>query len=362
MKKILELVTYIDSGGAEMVIFNYLSHMNRNECKFDVLALEQDHKPFLEEKFRNLGVGVYYLPKKISKRFGTFRKLVKDNGYDVVHCHSEFLSEIYLGIAALNGVKVRVMHSHMAGGHYTMAKSLYAPIGRFIAKFTATNFFGCGIDACKCLWGEKAYNSGKCYVLNNAIDTERFRYSEKTRNSVRQKMHWENKRVVLNVGRFEEQKNHRFLVKMWSEYVKKYPDSLLVLIGIGPLESEIKDLVKRLNIDDSVQFLERRNDVHEILNAADVFCLPSLFEGLPVVSIETQANGLPIVMSDCVTRECGITELASFVSLKAPLIDWIDALNKPTKVSREAFASIVAKANYDIIEEADKLRNFYLQG
>lgn len=360
MKRILEIVTYINSGGAEMVIYNYLSHMNREGLQFDVLALEQPFKPMLEDKFKELGVGVYYLPTSIMKRFSAFEKLITKNHYDIIHAHSEFLCEIYMAIAAKHGVKVRIMHSHMAGGHYSLAKNLYAPIGKWIAKRTATHFFGCGIDACKSQWGERAYNQGKCCVLNNAVDLKRFVFSQEKRIEIRKDMNWEDKHVIMNVGRFMEQKNHSFLIDVYKAVHEQHPDALLVLVGEGPLMESIKQKVESLSLTDCVQFLGRRNDVPELLNAADVFFLPSLFEGLPVVSIEAQANGLPIVMSEGITRECGITDIASFVAFDAPLEKWIEPLMKDNRNNRSEYVQKVREKNFDLDIEADKLRSFYL--
>lgn len=360
MKRILEILTYINSGGAEMVVYNYLSHMNREGLKFDILALEQPFTPFLEDKFKALGVGVYYLPTNISKRFGVVERLIKKNHYDIIHAHCEFLGELYMAIAACHGVKVRILHSHMAGGHYSIAKNMYSHIGKWIAKRTATHFFGCGIDACKSLWGEKIYSQGKCRVLNNAVEIEKFRFSENERLAVREAMGWHGKHVIINVGRFVEQKNHSFMIDVFSAVVKQSCDSILVLVGEGPLMDEIKNKVENLNLNEKVQFLGRRNDVNQLLNGADVFFLPSLFEGLPVVSVETQANGLPIVMSEGVTRESGITDIATFIPFNAPMKTWVQALLHKNDNERSLYAEIVKEKNYDLNVEAERLREFYL--
>lgn len=360
MKRILEVLTYINSGGAEMVVYNYLSHMNREGLSFDVLAIEQPFKPFLEDKFKEMGVGVYYLPKNIMKRFSAFEKLIVMNKYDIIHSHCEFLSEIYMAIAAKHGVNVRIIHSHMAGGHYSKIKNIYAPIGKLIAKRTATHFFGCGIDACKSQWGEKLFNKGKCYVLNNAIDIKTFAYDELVREKVRTNMGWRGKHIILNVGRFVEQKNHSFIIDVFNSMIAAGIDNvMLVLIGEGPLKTSVESRVKSLGLESYVQFLGRRNDVNQLLNGADVFFLPSLFEGFPVVSVEAQANGLPIVMSDEITRECGITDLASFVSLNSAKQLWVDALIRDFH-NREKYNRIVAEKGYDLNLEAARLRNVYL--
>lgn len=343
-----------------MVVYNYLSHMNRDGLKFDILALKQPFTPFLENKFKALGIGIYYLPTNISKRFGVVDKLIRNNHYDVIHAHCEFLGEIYMAIAAYHGVKVRIMHSHMAGGHYSIAKNMYSNFGKWVAKRTATHFFGCGIDACKSQWGEKAYNKGKCYVINNAVEIDKFRFNEQERIAVRKEMGWNNKHVIINVGRFMKQKNHVFLIDVFASVSKQSEGSILVLVGEGPLIDEIKAKVDNLKLADKVVFLGRRNDVFRLLNGADVFFLPSLFEGLPVVSIETQANGLPIVMSEGVTRESGITDIASFIPFDAPIETWVKALLHKYNNKRSLYADIVKEKNYDLNIEAQKLRDFYL--
>lgn len=361
MKRILEILTYINSGGAAMVVFNYLSHMNREGIKFDVLALEQPFTPFLEAKFKEMGVGVYYLPTNISKRFGVFNRLIRSNHYDVIHSHCEFLGELYMAIAAYHGVKVRIMHSHMAGGRYSIAKNIYSYIGKWIAKRTATHFFGCGIDACKSQWGEQTFRKGKCHILNNAVELEKFRFNEQERITVRKKMGWQDKHVIINVGRFVKQKNHSFLIDVFWAIEKQSHDSLLVLVGEGPLMGDIKKKVDKLNLAGQVQFLGMRDDVNKLLNGADVFFLPSLFEGLPIVSIETQCNGLPIIMSEGITRECGITDIATFIPFDAPINTWTEALLHKYSNNRSNYADIVRRNNFDLDIEAEKLRQFYLE-
>lgn len=359
MKRVLEVLTHINTGGAETVVYNYLSHMDRTGLQFDVLALEQSTKPFLEDRFKELGIGIYYLPANIIKRISIFKKLIVENRYDIIHSHCEFLSEIYMGIAACHGVKTRIIHSHISKGHYSIIKNLYAPIGKFIAKQTATHYFGCGADACKSQWG-KAYDAGKCYVLNNAVDTHRFAFDAEIRECVRKEMEWNNKFVIMNVGRFMKQKNHLFLLDIYKHLNEKYRDTILVLIGEGPLQYEIESKVKDLGLEKFVCFLGRRNDVNRLLNGADVFFLPSLFEGLPVVAVEAQANGLPIVMSNGVTRESGITNIATFVDLGAPIEQWVDVLMKRHNHNRSDYYKIVEKLNFNLEVEANKLREFYM--
>lgn len=359
-KRILQIVTSVNGGGVDSVVYNYLSHMDLSPFDVDLIALDFGTPQFREEQFKQLGVNVILIPKAFLKRIKAVWSIIRKGNYNVIHSHCEFLSEWYLLFAKILGVKTRIMHSHIANAQISTIKKLYRPIGHFIAKLSANNFFGCGIDAAISLWGQKLYDKDLCHVMNNAVDLEKFRFDENKRNEIRAQYNWKEKFVLMNVGRFMPQKNHIFLLNLFKEIVVDCPNLCLVLVGDGTLKKDSEKWVKEHNLKDKVYFLGNRTDVPELLNAADCFILPSLFEGLPVVSIESQCNGLPIVMSDQVTKECGITELASFVSLEAKSDQWIERIFSKHKDARVSYPEKIKQAGFDIATEAKKLHDFYL--
>lgn len=361
MIRALHILTYINGGGAEAVVYNYYSHIDRSQIQFDIVALKCESKQILAPKFCALGARIYYLPHNPLKRIREIARILSREKYDIVHSHCELLSEWYLLIAAIKGVKVRIMHSHIAGSDLSFAKRIYRPIGRFVAKRTATAFFACGKLAAISLWGRAYFEKGKCYIVNNAIELGDFKFDEKKRDSVRKTLGWDNKHVLVNVGRLNFQKNHGFLLNIFEEYSRADNRAILVLVGAGELEDEIKKKIQSKQLDDKVEMLGIRSDVSTILNGCDCFILPSLFEGLPVVAIESQANGLPIVMADTITRECGVTEIASYVSLEASTSSWSNRITDMLHGCRDRrpYNEIMRTKGYDITIESGKLLNKY---
>lgn len=359
MIKIVQILTYLSSGGAEMVVYNYLSHMDKRNMQIDIVAISSNENQFAENKFREMGLNIYFLPKNPLKRLVVFNRLLQENKYDIVHSHCEFLSELYLLLAAVHGVKKRIMHSHIANAHLPIIKRLYQPFGHFIAQLSATNYFACGKAAAVSLWGIDNFDRGRCYIMNNAVDLQKFAFSKEKHDSIRKRMGWDGKFVIINVASLSYQKNSLFLIDIFYELMKKKSDLLLVQVGAGNLLKEVEERVKIYDIEQQVQLLGRRDDIPELLNGADVFLLPSRYEGLPVVSIEAQANGLPIVMSDSITHECGLVNIASFITLSAPIDTWISAILKNHQQDRTAYTQILRNKGFDISIEADNLRKFY---
>lgn len=357
--KILQIVTMINGGGIDAVVYNYLSHMDLSDVQIDLVAIDIGKGQLRESQFKKLGVNVLYVPKSITKRVLTVKDILKKGRYDIVHSHCEFLSELYLAIAKIYGTKTRIMHSHIANAQIPLIKKIYRPLGHFIAKRFANKFFGCGKDAAISLWGKRYYDQGRCYVMNNGVDLKKFAFSNAKREIVRAQMGWQDKFVIMNVGRFMPQKNHVFLLSMFKRICEIRSDCILVLIGDGPLKQNMEKMCADLALTSSVSFLGGRNDVADLLNGADCFVLPSLFEGLPVVSIEAQCNGLPIVMSENVTKECGITDLSSFISLSSSYDDWMKKIFEEHAGKRDCYSEILKKAGFDIETEAAKLKEFY---
>ena len=185
---------------------------------------------------------------------------------------------------------------------------------RPFSKKYATDYFACSELAGRWLFGDKTFEQGKVTIINNAIDLDKFKYDEKVRKEKRKELNINDDTLVVgHIGRFVAQKNHTFLIDIFSELHKKEKNSILLLIGQGPLIGEIKQKVETLGISDSVKFLGQRDDVNELYNAMDLFLFPSLYEGLGMVLIEAQANGLPCIASTEVPKNARVSKKISFV-------------------------------------------------
>lgn len=350
-------------GGVESVVMNYYRHIDRTKIQFDFLC-DEDSTNIPYEEIEQLGGRVILIPpyQKVFKYQKELIRIFKENNYKIVHSHINTLSVFPLRAAKKAGVKVRIAHSHSTTNKKEWKKNLLKQILRPFSKVYATDYMCCSELAGRWLFGDKAYDSGKVYLLNNAIDLDKFKYNESLRKEKRKELGISDDTLVIgHIGRFVAQKNHDYLIDIFNEVLKKNNNSILLLVGQGPLMEEIKNKVKELKLNDSVRFLGQRNDVNELYQAFDVFCLPSLYEGLPVVGVEAQASGLLCILSNAMTKETKVLDITKFISLNNTPKDWADSiLDDVKKYKRIDTSKEMTSKNFNIKEEAKKLEKYYL--
>ncbi len=350
-------------GGVESVVMNYYRHIDRTKIQFDFLC-DEDSTNIPYKEIEQLGGRVILIPpyQKVFKYQKELIRIFKENNYKIVHSHINTLSVFPLRAAKKAGVKVRIAHSHSTTNKKEWKKNLLKQILRPFSKVYATDYMCCSELAGRWLFGDKAYDSGKVYLLNNAIDLDKFKYNESLRKEKRKELGISDDTLVIgHIGRFVAQKNHDYLIDIFNEVLKKNNNSILLLVGQGPLMEEIKNKVKELKLNDSVRFLGQRNDVNELYQAFDVFCLPSLYEGLPVVGVEAQASGLLCILSNAMTKETKVLDITKFISLNNTPKDWADSiLDDVKKYKRIDTSKEMTSKNFNIKEEAKKLEKYYL--
>ena len=232
---------------------------------------------------------------------------------------------------------------------------------RPFSKLFATEYMCCSELAGRWLFGDKEYDKGNVYLLNNAVDLEKFKYNKNIRKKMRKSLDISDDRLVIgHVGRFVEQKNHRFLIDIFNEIYKKNNNSLLLLAGQGPLMDEIKNKVKSLKLEKNVKFLGQRDDIDVLYQAFDVFLLPSLYEGLPVVGVEAQATGLLCELSNDMTKETKVLDTTRFMSLDDTAEEWANKiLDDVKKYKRVDTYKEMTTKNFNIKNESKKLEEKY---
>ena len=323
-------------GGVESVIMNYYRHLDHSKIQFDFIC-DEDSTRIPYDEIKKLGGRVFLVPKyqNLPKYLKALEKLFKENQYRIIHSNINTLSVFPLYAAKKAGVPIRISHSHSTSNPKEWKRNLIKNILRPFSKRYATDYFACSELAGRYLFGNKAFDQGEVKIIHNAIDVDKFKFDEVARKKLRKELRIKDSTVVIgHVGRFVQQKNHIFLVDVFKEYHKKNPDLKLLLVGSGPLEDEIKKKVERLNLKDSVLFLGQRDDINKLYSVMDVFCLPSLYEGLPVVGVEAQAAGLPCVFSDKITNDTVITK--DTTQSKLELKKWLIILNNIELESRNA--------------------------
>ena len=350
-------------GGVEAVVMNYYRHIDRKKIQFDFLC-DEDSTNIPYEEIEQLGGRVILIPpyQKVFKYQKELIRIFKENNYKIVHSHINTLSVFPLRAAKKAGVKVRIAHSHSTTNKKEWKKNLLKQVLRPFSKVYATDYMCCSELAGRWLFGDKAYDSKKVYLLNNAIDLDKFKYNESLRKKKRKELGISDDTLVIgHIGRFIAQKNHTFLIDIFNEVHKQKENSILLLAGQGPLMEEIKNKVKELKLNDSVRFLGQRNDVNELYQAFDVFCLPSLYEGLPVVGVEAQTSGLLCILSNAMTKETKVLNITKFISLNNTPKDWADSiLDDVKRYKRIDTSKKMTSKSFNIKEKAKKLEKYYL--
>lgn len=358
--KILHIVYGFNGGGVGFVIANYCTKQPMSDVQFDIVGENIGKKHLLHERFENVGFRVFYVtPKKVSLRKNIIEmfRIIRVGRYDAVHVHFEEWSFLYLWIAKMCGVRVRVCHSHMAYMIGASTKPHYKLFRVLLNRF-ATLRLACSKDAGEHLFGNHPYT-----VLNNAIEAKKYAYDPVKRKEMREVLGITGRFVVGAVGRLSFQKNPQFNVEIFEEIHARKPESTLLFVGQGELEDEVRMMVKEKGLEQNVLFLGLRTDVPELLQAMDVFVLPSRFEGLGIVYIEAQAAGLKtFATAGVVPREACMSEkLFKYLPKTATAKDWASAVLAEDMYQRENMLEVIRANGYDIDQEIDKLRFLYLK-
>lgn len=345
--------------GAETMIMQYLRQLvHETTFEFSILVHGNDQGDY-DEEIRSMGVPIYHVPVRGQHPFTYNRevfKVLKEHPVDIIHCNMDNASGHFLKIAKKCGIPIRIAHSHTTR---ILAKNPIKKIIGAISKqeihVAATHRLACSKKAGDWLFGADTYE-----IVNNAINLEQYKFNPQVRNKIRHKLHINADTLVLcHIGSFSYPKNHKGLLQIFKELKRIRPDSRLLLAGMGPMMDDIKELTRKLELENEVVFLGLCSDVPALLQAADIFVMPSLMEGLPVAGIEAQAAGIPCYFADTITPEVCMTDQAKRVSLQS--IDaWVNEIaNTPkTRADREANKSLTMRG-YNIKKEAEKLANYY---
>lgn len=346
--------TRLGYDGITSVLMNYYKNIDKSKIQFDFIPAAGIEN-WVNEEILTLGGKIYNVPsrkKNIISYMLAIKKIIKNNKYKIVHMHGNSAT-LYLEILAakLAKSKFRIAHCHNSTCtykiiHYMLKKRLNKDI---------THAF-----ACSKLAGEWLYNR-KFYILNNGIDIEKFKYNEDIRSEYRKQLGLDKYFVIGHIGHFSYQKNHEFLLDVFSRVYSENSKARLLLIGEGELESEVQSKINSLGLQDVVMRLGKRNDNNKLLQAMDVFVLPSRFEGLPVVLVEAQTAGLFCVVSDVITEEAKLTEHIKYLSLDDSIDKWSYEINSRKNYKRNDSYYLLQKSKFNVKNEAKRLEEFYLE-
>ena len=351
-------------GGVEAVVMNYYKHIDKNRVQFDFI-IDKDSTYVPTSEIESLGGRIIKVSpyQQLGDYLKELRQVFRTNHYTIVHSHINTLSLFPLYCAKKEKVPIRIAHSHSTSNRKELAKNTLKGLFKPFSKLFPTHYFCCSKLGGQWLFGEEADKKKQVTLIQNASEVDRFLYNEQIRNQKRKELGLKKDTLVIgHIGRFVKQKNHQFLIDIFYEIHKKDEKAILVLAGDGPDRLEIQAKVKKLGLQDNVKFLGLIKDADKFYQAIDVFLLPSLYEGLPVVGVEAQAAGLLCFFSDDMTKETKILTTTKFVSLDKSAKVWAEIILKNyRKFVRKNTREEIRKANFDIEIEAKKLENIYLK-
>ena len=360
--RILHVIRLMNHGGAESMIMNLYRHIDRTKIQFDFVQTS-DESALYDGEIQALGGRNFHCPYYTGKNHLDYVKWWHDffkahaKEYPVIHGHLGSTAAIYLSIAKKYGCHT-IAHSHSAGKGTFAHRVFWFP-----TRYIADSFFACSEDAAISRYGKRiGLNPGRRKVVHNAVDVKRFVYDEDSRQRLRQE--WgipEDAFVAGHVGRFRIEKNHLFLLDVFARIYRHNPDAKLLLVGDGEERDSIESKIAAEGLQDAVILAGAQKNTWDFYNAMDVFVMPSVYEGVPVVSVEAQAAGLPCCFSTGVSSEAAITDLAQFRSLEESPEQWARWILERAERQRKNMSEELCCAGYDITSAARWLQNFYLE-
>lgn len=358
--RIAHIIGKLNAAGVEAVVNNYYKNIDHNKYQFDYY-IDSDSSCKPPKDLIDMGARYFVIPpyQHLFSHIKTLVRLFKENKYLIVHSGMNTLAPISLFAAWMAGVPIRINHNHSTAGKGEFKRNCLKYCLRPFAKLFANHYCACSKYAGKWLFGKNFFNSGKVTVFNNAVDTSKFAFSKSNRDRLRKELGISNKYVIGHIGRFTKQKNHSFLIDIFEQYYKTNPNAVLLLVGIGELQEEIKDTVKQKKLEDAVIFLGKRSDVDELYSAMDVFLLPSLYEGLPVVGVEAQVSGLPCIFSNEITSEVAITDNVYFLPIDGSVSDWCSQITNFENLDLKRDKLKLKDCSFDIKVQANNLVEYY---
>lgn len=358
-------------GGIETFITNVLSCINREKFDVQLVTINKATDQY-DSLFKKLDIPMVVLVpdveinpiKRFKKGLPAFKTYLKQHisPDTIIHFNvSNSIDLLYVKIAKSKGIKVRIAHSHNSSATSNL-KKLAHKMGMILLANTPNYYFTCSNLAASWLFPKKVLKNQNYYFIRNAIDTKKYQFNISKREQIRKKYGWTDNLVFGEVGRFNKQKNHKFLLETFKEIVQKRENAILVLVGAKDcLYDDIKSYAEELGIEKKVIFFGKTSKVADLLQAFDVFMLPSLYEGLPFVLVESQAAALSSLVSNTVTDEIKLTKYIVFDSLKNSPKEWADTAIKLTSVAREPDSTSLIKEGYDVNSMVKNLEQLYLK-
>lgn len=341
------------------MIVDILMNTNKSLYQFDFVSfnkgpchdifLQQDSKVFYEEYITRQGPLSY---------MRNIYQIIKQHQYDAVHDHTGYRSVFTLLAARLAGVQCRVLHSHTNIAEEWNHKVILTMLKK-LSVFNATKLVACSKKAGEFCFGKKPFK-----IIANPIDGSKIKHlTKEEKRSMREKLEIQDGELVLgHIGRFVQVKNHPFLIELARNLKQQGVPFKLFLVGDGPLEREVRDLVKAKNVEDCVRFLGQRADIIKLLQLFDTFILPSHFEGFGIVLLEAQVCCTPSIVSSTLPREVDLDiGLLHYLDLQGDIDSWLQKIaNKNGQLDEQIIRNSIINKGLDVEHVTSQLCALYI--
>lgn len=363
MYRVLHVMPSADIGGISAVVLNYYRFMDRGKIHFDVV-LTTEGEGQDAQSFKDLGAKIFHIPAK-SKGYAQYEtlltKLLTEGMYDCIHVHENTTSYVALKIAKKAGIRHRIAHSHTSSPAFSLKWELKRLSGCLLNYRYATAVIGCGKLAGERVFGKWNMRKKNAVVLPNSIDSTQYAFDAQVRDRMRKELGISGKHVIGMVGRLSPEKNHAYALQLMKKLCALREDAVLVVVGNGDSENQIREIIDGENLEDHVLMLGKRGDMSALYQSFDLLIMPSLHEGFPVAAVEAMAAGLPVLLSDTITKELQFGS-ARYLKLGDDGA-WIEAmLRTNSDETRANGAHLVQAHNLDIRRTATILEHLYLVG
>ena len=354
MFRVLHIGLCSEFVGIESFLLNVYKNIDKKKIQFDFIA--SANNPDVINPFKKLGGTIHIVPFDIFY-YSSLQKIISENHYETVHIHKNSLANpIPIFICKILHVQNIILHSHSTN----IDKGRFFKFLHYINKQIFSRL--CGVKlACSSEAGCWMFPKGTKYkIIKNGIELERFTYNSEVRNDKRKEFSVSNADILLGtVGRITFAKNQLFLLDVLKLVQVRFQSAKLFFCGDGLLRKDLEQKILSSGLSGSVILTGARKDVHEILNALDVFLLPSRYEGLGIVAIEAQANGLPCIVSNAVPDECNIS--SSFIRIDNcdDVNSWSENIKRYNIRNRDAYKQCTL-SGYDICNTVNILKKIYM--
>lgn len=367
MKRIL--IGYVIDGkhsGIDTYILNIIDQISAPDVQIDCLTSKVD--PELKKRLQEKNAGLIQIPtlKRPRKQYLKIRQIIRENAYDIAYFNvSEAFNCMGVLAAYKEHVKKVVVHSHSSGvdevsWEIRMFRTFCHNIMKhLVLGHCATDYYACSHKAGEWLYPKKVIQNNGLQVMNNAVKTERFRFDENVRIKKRNELGITDQKVIGHIGSFSYAKNTRYLIEIAKELKKRSDNIIIVMVGSGKYFEAIELLIKEYDLQDTVKLLGIRQDVNELIQAMDMFVLPSRFEGLPIVAIEAQISGLKTILSENISKEAALSDKCLFHRIDCPASEWADLIIDELNYDRKQLDLSNCNYCFDIREQQKQIDKIF---